>query len=167
MRTFLPRSARSRRPARGPSPSSPSWAPPPVRARAGCSSATSKRSTASRSASRRPRARTADLIEFADERPCRALLAARMHASTHRMAADLRALAEPVSHAPVLLARLCNDSLAAERYARELARGWSALVDALAGVVREPESPLWREWAQRVRGETRPAVLREHIAVIA
>jgi hypothetical protein len=119
------------------------------------------------SRARRPRARTADPFAFAEAQPSRAVLSARVHAGAHHMGADLRALAAPVAEAKVMLAHLCSDSLAAERFARELARGWSALLDALAGHAREPESPLWREWARRVRGEARPAVVREHIAIIA
>jgi len=103
--------------------------------------------------------------------------AARLHARTHRMGADLRALADAVcaevgrdrKTVALMFAQLCRDSLAAERFARELERGWAALQAVVHDEAIEPGSPLWAEWMQRVRGEWRaePPVLREHIAIIA
>ncbi|HTR49347.1 MAG TPA: hypothetical protein VMJ10_01490 [Kofleriaceae bacterium] len=104
--------------------------------------------------------------------------AIRLHARTHRMGADLRALANAVcaevagerKNVALMFAQLGRDSLAAERFAREIERGWAAVQAVVHGEPHAPGSPLWGEWIRRVRGEWRaapPPAVREHIAVIA
>jgi hypothetical protein len=105
-------------------------------------------------------------LAILDESPSRWFreeLAKRLRARISMLAGDVRAMLMSIAQIVVTSGPdeaidfervLANaDSLIDEKYARDLQRGWDAWTAVVASTTVREQTPLWRLWSQRVRGE--------------
>lgn len=114
------------------------------------------------------RPRPIPALAILDESPSRSFreeLAKRLRARIVMVAGDARGLLMSIAQIVVtsgpdqaldfehVLATCTADQLIDEKYARDLQRGWDAWTAVVSSVAACDQTPLWRLWSQRVRGE--------------
>jgi hypothetical protein len=107
-------------------------------------------------------------LAILDESPSRSFreeLAKRLRARIAMLAGDTRAMLMSIAQIVVtsgpdeaidferVLARCAADSMIDDKYARDLQRGWDAWTTVVGSTTAREQTPLWRLWSQRVRGE--------------
>jgi hypothetical protein len=107
-------------------------------------------------------------LAILDESPSRSFreeLAKRLRTRIAMIAADARGMLMSIAQIVVtsgpdqaidfehLLAACAADQIIDEKYARDLGRGWDAWTAVVANATPREQTPLWRLWSSRVRGE--------------
>ncbi|MFN0247253.1 MAG: hypothetical protein ACKV2T_10230 [Kofleriaceae bacterium] len=107
-------------------------------------------------------------IAILDESPARSFrdeLAKRLRARIAMLAGDARGMLVSIAQIVVasgpdraldferVLGTCAVDSILDEKYARDLQRGWDAWDAVVGNTTAREQTPLWRLWSQRVRGE--------------